>query len=263
MYPEISSIGGEIIVYDNNSTDSTVKSIRAKFPSTKIIESEKNHGFGKAVNIAAKESSGELLLLVNPDVIIDQESIRILAEELQKRPQAAAATARLRNPDDSFQPNCRNFPTIQNIFFSRGSILSGVFKSAGNYTIEDSGQTIEVPAASATCLMIRKAVFDSIGGFDERFFMFMEDTDLSLRLHQKGYKIYFEPSAGAIHLWGKGSSISGTRRLYYHHLATWKYFLKHFPNGFSLILLPLLLIFNFALKSIANLISARSKHGSD
>jgi GT2 family glycosyltransferase len=77
--------------------------------------------------------------------------------------------------------------------------------------------------------------------------MYMEDTDLSLRLHQAGYVNLFVPSAGAVHYWGEGGRQGRVRRLWRHHMSVWKYFLKHYPNGFSVILLPVLLAANFCL----------------
>jgi GT2 family glycosyltransferase len=88
-------------------------------------------------------------------------------------------------------------------------------------------------------------LFDKVGRFDQRFFMFMEDTDLSLRLHQSKYANLFVPTAGGCHRWGGGSDVGRVRRLAYHHVSVWKYFMKHFPNGFSILPLPLLLLINF------------------
>jgi N-acetylglucosaminyl-diphospho-decaprenol L-rhamnosyltransferase len=105
-----------------------------------------------------------------------------------------------------------------------------------------------VPAAAATCLLTERELFKSVDGFDPRYFMFMEDTDLCRKLSLAGKKVYFIPGAGAIHRWGKGAHVSRARRLFYQHRSVWQYFLKHYPNGFSLFLLPLVLLINFTLK---------------
>ena len=120
-----------------------------------------------------------------------------------------------------------------------------------SYTLGDCSETTEIPAVSATCLMVERDFFLSLGGFDERFFLFMEDTDLCLRIGQAGRKIYFVPEAGAVHRWGTGASVSLAKRSWHHHRSVWKYFLKHYPNGFSLFLLPALLFVNFILRAIA------------
>jgi len=250
---EVDSIGGDIIVFDNGSSDDTVQMIKKEYPDIRLIESEQNLGFGVANNMAVKMARGEYILFANPDMILDSGALKRLFETFQNQTLAGAVVARLRNADSSFQPTCRNFPNFYNIFFSRGSILNHKVlpvKSSGTYTLGDFDKISEVPAASAACMLMKKAFFLKIGGFDNRFFLFMEDTDLSLRIKQAGKKVYFEPNAGALHYWGRGSSISRIRRSWYHHLSVWKYYLKHHPNGFSLLFLPMALLVNFLVRSL-------------
>jgi GT2 family glycosyltransferase len=99
-------------------------------------------------------------------------------------------------------------------------------------------------------MLIDRELFKLIGSFDRRFFMFMEDTDLCLRLTRSGFSNYFVPAAGGTHAWGQGSNAGRLRRNWYHHSSVWKYFLKHVPNGFSIIWLPLLLTINFILTAL-------------
>ena len=253
---EVKSVGGDVIVFDNKSDDTTVQEVRAKFPAVIIHQSGKNIGFGTANNEAAKMARGEYLLFANPDMIIDRGALSRLVTVLGDKSDAGAAVARMRNPDDSFQPTCRRLPTMRNIFFSRGSLLAlrkTPIASRERYTLGDYGEVTEVPAAAATCMLIERDFFQWIGGFDGRFFLFMEDTDLCLRIGQVGRKVYFVPGAGAVHLWGKGTSTSSLKRCWYHHISVWKYFLKHYPNGFSLFLLPAVLLLNFLIGSLLGL----------
>ncbi len=250
---EVDAIGGEILVYDNNSNDSTTQVIKKEFPNIKLIESKQNFGFGEANNKAIDQAKGEYVLFANPDMVLDSGALQILYDTFRNQNLAGAVVARLHNADGSFQPTCRNFPDFYNIFFSRGSVLNNkVFpaKTGETYTLSDFDSITEVPAASAACMLMEKAFFQKIGGFDNRFFLFMEDTDLSLRIKQAGKKLFFEPKAGALHYWGKGSSISRIRRSWYHHMSVWKYYLKHHPNGFSLIILPAALLANFLIRSL-------------
>ena len=80
--------------------------------------------------------------------------------------------------------------------------------------------------------------------------MYMEDTDICLRLRQSGYRNFFVPGAGGVHLWGRGSRGGKVKRLFYHHISVWKYFLKHFPNPVSFLILPVILTVNFVLAAI-------------
>ena len=238
----------ELIVVDNASTDESVATVRRLIPEATIIESKKNNGFARACNLGAARATGEFLLFHNPDLQIDPEAISSLVRVYRTHDDAGAVAGRMRFPDGSFQPTCRKFPTAVNMVFSRGSIISRMFKTATNYTLPDYETTTEVDAVAGTLLMIPTQLFRDIGGFDPRFFMYMEDTDLCLRLHQAGYHNYFEPSAGGVHLWGRGSTASSFRRNRYHHLSVWKYFLTHRPSFFAVFLLPLLLIANLLVK---------------
>lgn len=239
----------ELIVVDNASHDQSIAEVTRQFPHARVISNTVNVGFGRACNHGAEGAVGEYLLFLNPDVELDEDAIAVLLIEIQAHPEAGLLSGRLRNPDGTFQATCRRFPSMGNMVFSRGSALSGLLSSPDSrrdrYTLPDFPDTTEVPAVATTMTLVRRALFAEAGGFDKRFFMFMEDTDLSLRLHQLGYRNLFTPSAGGVHHWGKGARAGRVQRAYYHHVSLWKYFLKHFPNGFSVLLLPVLLLVNF------------------
>lgn len=241
----------ELVVIDNASNDGSPDQARKVFPKCRVLVNERNTGFAAACNRGAKEAAGEYLLFLNPDVEIDSDAVGRLLAAFEQRSDAGLVSGRLRFPDGTFQATCRRFPTITNMIFSRGSLFSrwsgsGADKQ-GRYTLPDYDQNTEVPSVAATMLMVRKELFDRLGGFDVRFFMFMEDTDLSLRAFQSGCKNYVVPAAGGVHAWGLGSRAGRFRRLRHHHLSVWRYFLKHYPNGFSVIALPVLLTLNFLL----------------
>jgi GT2 family glycosyltransferase len=115
---------------------------------------------------------------------------------------------------------------------------------ADHYTLPDYLETTRVPAVAATFVMVRRDRFEAVGGFDERYFVFLEDTDLSLRLERLGHPNLFVPAAGGTHAWGHGSSAGRRRRAYFHQVSMWKYFWKHHAGAFSLLVLPLLLAAN-------------------
>lgn len=243
----------ELILVDNDSSDAGPNKVRERFPESKLITNPTNRGFAAACNLGAGEADGEYLLFLNPDVQLDSGALETLIETARDTDRAGLVSGRLRNPDGSFQPSCRQFPTPGNMIFSRGSAWSRWFGAGGTsprYTLSDATETTSVPAVAAAMVVINRALFLSLHGFDERFFMYMEDTDLSYRLHLADYQNLFVPEAGGVHRWGCGSTAGRIRRLGYHHQSVWKYFLKHFPNGFSVLLLPLLLTVNFCLKAL-------------
>lgn len=239
----------QLIVVDNGSTDGTIESLRQTAPEALVIENEKNIGFAAACNRGADRAPGANLLFLNPDARLDPDCITRLMKTLVNSPKAGFVVPRLRFPDGRFQASCRHLPTVGNMIFSRGSIFTKLFAHGGrsqtSYTLGDSQQTIAVPAVAGTVALIRRDLFLSFKGFDERFFLYMEDTDLCCRLGQSGFCNLFVPEAGAIHEWGKGSRAGSVVRKYYHHVSVWKYFLKHYPNGFSVFLLPPLLLLHF------------------
>jgi len=239
----------ELIIVDNGSGDNSIETALKFFPNANIIRAGKNIGFARGCNLGAKEAKGEYLLFINPDVVIDKEAVNILLKTAKKNRSAGMLAGRLRFENGEFQPTCRNFPTIPNMLFSRGSFLKYLVSSKDYrhylYTLPDFSETTPVPSVAATLILIDRERFRKIGSFDERYFLYMEDTDLSLRLDQAGFENLYVPQAGAIHLWGKGSKEGKYFRYTRHHYSIWQYFLKHYPNGFSILLLPVLLIINF------------------
>ncbi len=246
----LNGYGHEIITVDNKSTDGSLSAIKKHFPEAQIIKNEKNVGFASACNEGAEKASGEYLLFLNPDVTVDRNAIEQLIATIQTRKDAGAVAGRMRFPDGSFQATCRHLPRWGNMIFSRGSIFSKIIRDGNSYTLPDYETVTPVPAAAGTMMMIRKELFHEVGGFDKRFFMFMEDVDLCLRLNRMGRKNYFVPTAGGVHLWGHGSNAGKLRRNWHHHWAVWKYFRKHYPNIFTFFILPFVLFLNFVLVTV-------------
>jgi len=245
----------EIIVVDNNSTDNTPSIVRQKYPEAKVVTNHSNSGFADACNQGAALSSGRYLLFLNPDAFVDSDSITELIRVSDGSNNTGLVSGRLRYPDGRFQASCRNFPTISNLLFSRGSIISRFswksdISKKHTYTLSDYKEVTIVPAVAAAMVLVRRSIFEKIGGFDTRFFMFMEDTDLSIRLHESGYVNLFVPGAGAVHDWGKGSSVGKIRRTWWHHVSMWKYVKKHFEPSLFLSIVAILLVINFVVTSI-------------
>ncbi|MBK7143173.1 MAG: glycosyltransferase family 2 protein [bacterium] len=242
----------EIIIVDNGSTDEISTVVAKICPEAKLIKLEKNRGFAAGCNAGAAKARGTWLLFLNPDCILDPGSVRRLIAAMRQYRNVGLATMRLRNPDRSFQANCRNFPTVNNLLFSRGSVMGRLVweklsKKATVYTLPDYTDVTIVPAVSATAMGISRRLFQALKGFDERYFLYMEDTDLSYRVHLHKHQNIFVPQAGAVHGWGRGSTGGKIFRAWHHHQSVWKYFLKFQATGFALIILPAILMLNFLL----------------
>lgn len=241
----------EYHLVDNNSDDDSVEIARDVLPGMKVVKNSTNRGFGAAVNQAAVQCNGDYLLLLNPDVELEKDSLEALLDAYSHLPLAGLVVPRLSDKDGLFHANCRKFPTVENLIWSRGSWLSKISRrTSERYTLPDYQVTTVVPAVSATVLLVKRAHFEKIGGFEPRFFMYMEDTDLSLRMQNLGLRNYFVPTARAKHFWGEGSAMSQLKRSALHHWSLWKYFLKHHPNGFSIVVLPALLAANYVASNL-------------
>lgn len=212
----------EIIVVDNASDDGSVEFLREKYPSVRLIVNEINLGFGKANNIALKEAKGKYILLLNPDTIVAEDTFNKMIEFFNKTPEAGLAGCKILNPDGSLQLPCRrSFPGPWTSF-TKVTGLSTLFPKSKifaryNLTYLDENQTYEVDAISGSFMMMRREVYDKVGGFDEQFFMYGEDLDLCYRIQKAGYKVYYVHSTQIIHYKGestKRSSIDETKVFY-------------------------------------------------
>ena len=224
----------EIIVVDNNSFDETSQYIRESFPDIKLIENHKNVGFGKAVNHAAETATGEYLLILNPDTIIQENTISTFVNYLKTHSEVGLIGPKIINPDGTLQLTCkRSFPTLS-VALPKLLGFSKIFpqtKWAGKYNLTylDPNKIHSVDAVSGSCIFIRKTLFHEIDGFDEQFFLFGEDLDLCFRMKQKGHEIHYVPSTQILHY--KGESVKfapyDSRSAFYNAMIL---FYKHRAN---------------------------------
>lgn len=226
----------EIIVVDNNSFDETSQYLRETFPEIKLIENHKNVGFGKAVNHAAETATGEYLLILNPDTILQENTISTFVNYLKTHSEVGLIGPKIINPDGTLQLTCkRSFPTLS-VALPKLLGFSKIFpqtKWAGKYNLTylDPNKIHSVDAVSGSCIFIRKTLFHEIDGFDEQFFLFGEDLDLCFRMKQKGHEIHYVPSTQILHY--KGESVKfapyDSRSAFYNAMIL--FYKKHFSKN--------------------------------
>ena len=216
----------DITVVDNGSEPLRRFCADGAKPALKTIQSATNLGFGKAVNLAAKSSAGTYLLFANSDCRLTSNALPVMAAYLQHSHACAACSPRLIQKDGRAHSSIRRFPDYGNIRHSRGSIL----KTDSNYTLVADTSRKEVEAMSATFMMVRRDLFEQLGGFDERFFMYVEDTDLCKRFHDVGKQVVYLGDIDVIHHWGASTRLHPWRMSFEHHLSIRKYFMKHYAN---------------------------------
>lgn len=231
------NISIEIIVVDNASDDGSVDAIKEKYPDVILIQSSHNIGFGAANNLALERAKGKYFLLLNPDTIVREDTFKKMINFFEEHPECGIAGCKVLNPDGSLQLACRRgFPGPWTSF-TKVMGLSKLFPKSRlfakyNLTYLDENQTYEVDAVSGAFMMMRREVYEKIGGFDPQFFMYGEDLDLCYRAQKNNFKVYYVHSTEIIHYKGestKRSSIDETK-LFYD--AMHLFVKKHFSSSF-------------------------------
>jgi GT2 family glycosyltransferase len=182
--------GHSLLVVDNNSADGTCDLLAGEFPAVPLLSLAANVGYGEAVNLAARQTDADYLVVLNQDVVAAPGWLEPLVEALEADPGAALATPKIVLRSDPSRVNaCGNLPHYTGITTCRGF----------NRPAAEFRQPEPVPAVSGAAFVIRRAVFEQLGGFDPRFFLYLEDTDLSLRALQAGYRCLLVPRAEVCH----------------------------------------------------------------
>jgi GT2 family glycosyltransferase len=220
------SLAKEIFVVDNGSTDETAATLPREFPQIKFIRSEKNLGFARACNLAAKSARGEFLLLLNSDARPPPDALEKCAVWMRANPDCAVAGAQLLNPDGSRQNSIANFPTLATELLNK-SLLRRLWpeKFPGKERIFTA--PVDVETIVGAFVFVRKKIWDALGGLDERFFFFFEETDFCLRARQKNFRVVHLPEVRVTHGQGQtAKQISVAARIEYWR-SRYIYFAKN------------------------------------
>lgn len=205
-------LGFEIIVVDNASTDSSVAMVKKEFPEVKLIVNKQNLGFAAGNNIGFKKAKGRYLLLLNPDTIVQSETLKFMVEFMDKHPQVGAATCRIELPDGRLDYAChRGFPTPWNAFayFSGLARTFPKTKFFTGYTLTHLSleKIHEIDSGCGAFLVIRRQAGEEVRWLDEDYFWYGEDLDFCYRLKEKGWQIMFVPPVKIVHYKGAASGI--------------------------------------------------------
>jgi len=232
---DLSGLDYEVIVVDNNSGDE-LTGLMASFPSTKLINSHINLGMGGGNNLGIRESSGQYILIANPDLVFPVDSIKILFNYLKINLEVAIVGPKLLNPDQSLQYSCARYP---NIFLPilRRTALGNFFPNFGESYLMKKDSHTEIRAVDwllGACLLVRRGeLFENDKLFDERFFMYFEDVDLCRRAQTIGKKVVYNPTSVVIHDHMRDSArLPWYRAIFFDRIAQehlkswWKYFKK-------------------------------------
>ena len=237
-------ISYEVILVDNNSDKSEesfyyIENILEKKENFRIIKSDENQGFAKANNQAMKVAKGRNFLILNPDVIFHNNVIKILSDYLDGNDNVGMVGPKVLNPDGTFQQPCfRGKPYPKDTLFHLIGLAKAFPKCEylNGYALWhlDKEKLNECWALSGCCMMIKKSLFDEIGGMDEQFFMYQEETDWGLRTKEAGKKIVYNPNAIVTHYQGVTTKNIKLKSVLIFTQSMEKFFRKHFWKKYNI-----------------------------
>lgn len=199
------SLSPQVVVVDGGSYDGCAEMLAREFSEVKFVQSPENIGFGRANNLGFGKVTGEALLLLNPDTVLQPGALQVLLTNLCLLPDAGLLGARLLNSDDSLQlTSVHPLPTAWNVALDSDWGRRRWWRRHAPAPDADAQQ---VEAVSGACMMLRAETFRKLGGFEPRYFMYAEDMDLCYKIRQTGKVIYYVPQAQVVHH-GGGSSRS-------------------------------------------------------
>lgn len=228
-----SAVDTEVWVVDNNSVDGSVAMVKTKFPSARLIENKDNTGFSRANNQAMRLATGEYILLLNPDTVVEDDTFSKVVDFMDSHPDAGGLGVKMVDGKGRFLPESkRGLPTPATSFF-KISGLSRLFPRSAKlnrYYLGhlDAGQTHEIEILSGAFMLMRKKALDQVGLLDEAFFMYGEDIDLSWRIVQGGWKNYYYPGTRIIHYKGESTRKGSLNYVFVFYQAMVIFARKHF-----------------------------------
>ena len=217
----------KVVMADNGSTDGTPEEALERYPDTRLLRTGGNLGYGTAINraVATVPRDQEFVLIANPDVVWGPGRIDALIQAAGRWPRAATFGPLIRDPDGSVYPSARHLPSL--IRGGMHAVVGFAWKANpwSKAYRQEHMEPSERPVGwlSGSCLLVRRSAFDAIGGFDERYFMYMEDVDLGDRLGRAGWANIYVPDSEILHDKGHSTGREPGRNLRAHHDSTYIY----------------------------------------
>jgi len=228
----------EAVVLDNDSSDGSAAAVTDEFPQATVLVQSKNLGYGRAANIGLERCQGRFILLLGSDVTVESQTVGKLADFLLTRPDAGAVGPRVLLPDGGLDPDSRRAFPVPSTLFYRTIGLSRMFPRSPRFGRHNMGhlpesEVHEMDAGTGACLMLRSAALDRVGFFDPRYFMYGEDIDLCYRLRLGGWKVFYLPTATAMHHVNAAPPERQRLMAYERHRSMWTYHFKHHAEDVS------------------------------
>ena len=230
-----------IVVVDNASRDGSAAAARAAGPDIEVIALDRNIGFGAGANAGVARTTTPYVAILNPDLEVEPGATKTLVDVLDQEADVGIVAPRIETPDGRLYPSARTFPDLVDAaghaflhFFWRSNPFSRRYKMLD----WDHAAAEDVDWVAGTHLVVRRAAWDEVGGFDDSFFMYLEDVDLCWRLAQRGWRTRYEPTARVVHAIGRSTDQTPYRMIAAHHRSLLRYARKT-THGPKRLLLPL------------------------
>ena len=246
----------ETILVDNGSSDGSPAAVEKQFPWVRLVRNDQNCGFSIAVNQGVELATGRHLLVLNNDTRIQPGCLEAVVDFMDKNPDAGIVTPQLIYEDGRLQNSIANFPSFTEIFFGK-TLLRMLFP--GKYPSKTVAfeKPAEVESVVGAAMFVRKEVVEKIGGIDEGFFIFFEETDWCLRARRAGWKNYLLPEARIIHHQGQTVNRAHTKKRIEYTRSLFRYFRKNHPaiSPWIRLLFPLKTVFECFFSTLGVLLS--------
>jgi GT2 family glycosyltransferase len=218
----------EIVVVDNASQDGTPRLLAARFPELRLIANAVNEGFGRACNRGWRATRAPFVLLLNPDTELQPGALSALLAFAADQPRAALVGPRIVNPDGSLQHSCFRFPTLRMVLTGFFGLIPLDSPANGRYPRAAYERAHQVEHLLGACLLARRAAADQVGLFDERFFIYFEETDWCYRMRAAGWQNWYCPAATVLHLGAHSTSRDPERMSGEFYRSQARFYRKHY-----------------------------------
>jgi GT2 family glycosyltransferase len=235
VFNALKNVEGEVFVVDNNSADGSCEMVKRKFPQVILIENKSNTGFSVANNQAIKQATGEYVLLLNPDTVVEEDCFTQCIQFMDAHADAGALGVKMIDGKGAFLPESkRGLPTPEIAFYKMFGLAALFPKSKlfGGYHLGylSNDEVHEVDVLSGAFMLLRKTALDKTGLLDEDYFMYGEDIDLSYRITKEGYKNYYFPHTTIIHYKGESTKKTSVNYVFVFYRAMIIFAQKHYSS---------------------------------
>jgi len=264
LLADVSAGPPELVVVDNHSGDRSLAALRAQHPDVPVVETGANLGYAAAANRGIAATRAPVVAVCNPDVQVRAGTAAALVGRLDAEADLGAVGPRILDPDGRLYPSARQDPSTADAV---GHGLFGRWWPTNPFTRRyreldaDADRPRDVDWVSGAAVWLRRAAVDQVGGWDERYFMYVEDVDLCWSLRRAGWRVAYEPAGTVVHVHGASTDRAPYRMIIEHHRSLLRFAAKRWPGWRRILLVPaaLFLSARAAVESAARLLSGRPR----